>query len=563
MKGKTLSMLEALDKKLRSAWFRCSINILLKHAGRVLTAIGIIVMLTVLTDRLLALGIIKSINTRMILSFSVISIILILLLWLLKQPNRMQVSLLLDERLKLRERFSTTLALADSDDPFADAARSEARQMAKRVDLQGHFPIRPSRSWIYAVSTWVTAAVLISFMPQKDLLGFLRKDRQQQEHARQLEQTKVDIKEAADPVKLAIKQLGEPELADALNKLDQMPKDAKPQDIKRQAIRQLGDISDKIRQMQNGMQLDSVNQLQKMFKQLRGSSDVFSQKLRLALAKGQFSQASNLLSELQKELAKGNLSPEQQKALSKQMQDLAKRLKELARKNEEFEKELEKLGLNKELAKLNEQQLRQTLLKQGLAADNIEDILRKASAFRSAANMCAGLGSVMAACGAGAGQLSGDGFAAAVEQLNELDALQQQLMLTQASLDEITRAIACLGEGMGQVLGGEAPFMEGLSDRFGPGTGGPGVGYGPRRMADDDTSTQRTRLKNKPGQGPVIASWYFQESQIKGEARREFTQVVQAARDGAAAAISNNEIPRKYEEAIKKYFGQLEQSGDK
>jgi hypothetical protein len=554
-------MLEALEKKLRSVWLRCSVNLLLTHTGRVLTAAGIIVMLVVLTDRLLALGIIKSINSRAILYFSAAAIMLIFLLWLLKQPSRMQISLLLDERLKLRERFSTTLALAGSDDRFADAARSEARQMAERVDLQGHFPIRPSRCWIYAVSTWVTAAVLISFMPQKDLLGFLRKDRQQQERDRQLEQTKVDIKEAADPVKLAIKQLGEPELADALNKLDQTPKDAKPQDIKRQAIRELGDISDKIRQMQNGMQLDSVNQLQKMFKQLRGSSDVFSQKLRLALAKGQFSQASNLLSELHKELAKGNLSPEQQKALSKQMQDLAKRLKELAQKNEEFEKELEKLGLNKELARLNEQQLRQTLLKQGLAAENIEEILRKASAFSSAANMCAGLGSAMAACGAGAGQLSGDGLAAAVEQLSQLDALQQQLMLTQASLDEITRAIACLGEGMGEGLGYQGPFMEGLSNRYGPGTGGPGVGYGPRGMADDDTSTQRTRLKNKPGQGPVIASWYFQESQIKGEARREFTQVVQAARDGAAAAISENEIPRKYEEAIKKYFGQLEQSG--
>ena len=554
-------MLEALEKKLRITWFRCSINLLLKHTGRVLTATGIIVMLTVLTYRLLALGIIKSINSRMILSFSAAVIVLIFLLWLLKQPSRMQVSLLLDERLKLHERFSTTLALAECDDPFADAARSEAKQKAEQVDLQGHFPIRPPRCWMYAISTWLIASALISFMPQQDLLGFLRKDRQRQQLTQQLEQTKVDIKEAADPVKLAIKQLGEPELADALNKLDQTPKDAKPQDIKRQAIRQLGDISDKIRQMQNGMQLDSVNLLQNMFKQLRGSSDVFSQKLQLALAKGQFSQASNLLSELQKELAKGELNPEQQKALTGQLQDLAKRLQELAEKNEEFEKELEKLGLNKELARLDEQQLRQTLLKQGLAAENIEDILRRASAFRSAANMCAGLGIAMAASGAGAGQLSGNELDAAVEQLNEFDALKQQLMLTQASLDEITRAIACLGNGIGDGLGYQGPFMEGSSDRSGPGTGGPGVGYGPRGMAGDNTSTQSTRLKNKPGQGPAIASWYFQESQIKGEAKRDFTEVIQAARDGAAAAISENEIPRKYEEAIKKYFSQLEQSG--
>jgi hypothetical protein len=554
-------MLEALEKKLRIAWFRCSINLLLKHTGRLLTATGIIVMLTVLTDRLLALGIIKLINTRMILSFSAAVIVLIFLLWLLRQPSRMQVSLLLDERLKLHERFSTTLALADCDEPFAYAARGEARQKAEQINLQGHFPIRPSQCWKYAVSTWLVAAALISFMPQQDLLGFLKKGRQQQQLARQLERTKVDIKEAADPVKLAIKQLGEPELADALSKLDQTPKDAKPQDIKRQAIRQLGDISDKIRQMRNGMQLDSVNLLQNIFKQLRGSSDVFSQKLQLALAKGQFSQASNLMSELQKELAKGELNPEQRKALAGQLQDLAKRLQELAQKNEEFEKELEKLGLNKELARLDEQQLRQALLKQGLAAENIEQILRRASAYRTAANMCAGLGSAIAASGAEAGQLSGDELAAAVEQLDQLDALKQQLMLTQASLDEITRAIACLGDGVGEGLGYQGPFMEGSSDRSGPGTGGPGVGYGPRGMAGDDTSTQSTRLKNKPGQGPAIASWYFQESQIKGEAKRDFIEVIQAARDGTAAAISENEIPRKYEEAIKKYFSRLEQSG--
>ncbi len=50
---------------------------------------------------------------------------------------------------------------------------------------------------------------------------------------------------------------------------------------------------------------------------------------------------------------------------------------------------------------------------------------------------------------------------------------------------------------------------------------------------------------------------------MKGESRREFSETVQAARDAAAEAISENEVPRKYEEAIKEYFGRLEQSSDK
>ena len=524
-----------------------------------LTAAGIIMALTIITERLLALNVI---NSRTIWIFVAGVIAIVLLLWLFRQPSRMQVSLLLDERLKLHERFSTTLAMADSKAPFADAARNEARETVKHVSLQGHFPIRPSKCWIYAIGTWLIAGALILYMPQKDLFGFLRKNQQEQERTQQLQQAKVDIKEATSPVKLAVKQLGEPELADALSKLDQTPKDATPQDVKRQAIRELGDLSDKIKQMQSSMQLDSLNLMQKMFKQLPGSTDVFSQVLRLALAKGDFAQASNLLKELQKELAEGKLSQQQQKALSEQLQDLAKRLQELAQKNEEFEKELEKLGLDKNLATLSEQQLRQNLQKQGLAAEKIEELLRKASAFRSASSMCAGLGRAMAACGAGAGGLSADELAAVMEQLDEFEALNQQFILTQAGLDEIVRAIGCLGEGMCQGLGYQGPFMEGWSDRFGPGTGGPGIGYGPRSTDENgETSTKRTRIKNKPGQGPVIASWYFQESQVKGEAKRDFNEVVQAARDGAAEAISENQIPRKYEEAIKKYFGQLEQSG--
>ena len=551
-------MPKALEGKVRKAWFRCSINLLLRHTGRVLTAAGIIAALAILVERLLALSII---NSGVVWSFVGVVTVLILSFWLLSQPSRMQVSLLLDERLRLHERFSTTLALADSKDPFANAACSEARKTARHVSLQGHFPIRPSKCWMFAVSTWLIVT-LVLFMPRKDLLGFLRKERRQEEQTRQLQQAKVDIKEAASPVKLAVKQLGEPELSGDLAKLEQAPKDARPADIKRQAIRKLGDLSDKIKKMQGDMKLDSVNLMQQMFKQLKGSPEVFSQKLRLALAKGNFAEASNLLNQLQKQLDEGKLNEQQRKALSEQLQNLAKQLQKLAQKNDELEKELEKLGLDKKLAKLNEQQLRQSLQKLGLAADKIAELLRKASACRSASSRCAGLGRAMAGCGAGAGGLSSDELADVMEQLDELEAIKQQLMLTQASLAEIIRAIGCLGEGMCQGLGCQGPFMEGLSDGYGPGTGGPGMGYGPRSIDETgETATKKTRLKNKPGQGPVIASWYFKDTQATGEAQRDFSEVIQAGRDSAAEAISENQIPRKYEESIKKYFGQLEQSG--
>jgi len=551
-------MLKPLDKRIRSVRLRCSVNLLLRHAGRVLVIAGVVAVFTVLAERLLALAVV---TPGTFWGFWAVAMVFVFTLWLVKQPSRMQASLLLDERLMLDERFSTTLALAEMDDPFARAARNEAYERAGHESIAGHFPIRPSKCWIYALSTWLMVVVLALFMPQKDLLGFLRKQEQEQEKTRQFDQAKVDVKDAADPVKSTVERLGEPELADALSKLDQTPKDAEPQEIKRQAIRKLGDLSDKIEKMRDSAQLESVKMLQNMFKQLRGSADPFSQELRLALAKGNFDQASNLLNQLQKELAQGKLTPEQQKALSEKLQELARRLAELAKNNDELEKELAKQGLDKKLAKLSEQQLRQALQKAGLDSDKIEDLMRKAAAGRMAMSRCAGLGKAMGAC-AGSGGLSGDELAAVMEQLDDLESLQQQLNLTQATLDEIARAIGCLGAGMCEGPGGYGPFAEGDSDYPGCGTGGPGIGWGPRNTDDSGaTATKRVRTNNKPGEGPVIASWYFKESQIKGQAVRDFTEVVQAARDGAAEAISENEIPRRYEDAIKQYFGRLEQSG--
>ena len=553
-------MLRAFEKKLLWIRFRCSINLLLEQLGRVFAAAGVIGILTVLTERLLALSVI---NSWTLWSFLTLVIALALLSWLLNQPSRMQVALLLDERLKLKERFSTTLAMAESRDPFALAACREAHQTAQHVRPKGYFPIKPTKFWLYASSTWLMVGILFLFMPQKDLLGFLEKEQAQQEQTRQVELAQKDIKQTASTVKLAVKQLGNPELDAELAELAEMPKGAKPDMAKRQAIRKLGDIGDKLKKMQSNMQPGSVELMQQMFKQLRGSPNAFSQQLRLALAKGNFTQASNLMKQFQKQLLEGKLSEQQRKDLSQQLQNLARQLQELARKNEQFEAELEKLGLNKKLAKLNEEQLRKSLQNQGLSQNKIEQLLQKMAACRSACSRCSGIGKAMAACGAGAGGLSGDELAAVAEQLDELDAIRQQIMLTQATLDEIERAIGCLGQGMCQGPGCQGPFQEGLSDRYGPGTGGPGRGYGPRASDEDgQTSSKKTRIKNKNGQGPVVASWYFKGTQVKGQAKRDFSEVIQAGRDSAAEAISENQIPRRYEESVKKYFGQLEESSN-
>ncbi|MBN2271301.1 MAG: hypothetical protein JXN61_11845 [Sedimentisphaerales bacterium] len=552
-------MLKAFDKRLREVRLRCSINLLIQWAGKILAAAGVVAVLIVLAEQLLAVELINRFSAWIFFGGAAFWI---LLLWLINQPSRLQVSLVLDERMRLRERFSTTLALADSEDPFAEAARREARQKAEQLRPAVHFPIRPSRCWIFAVSVWAMA-VAFSFIPQKDLLGFSRKEDEDREQARKIEQAKAAIKEAATPVKLAVSRLGRPELAEALSKLEQIAKGAKPEDIKREAIKTLGDLADQIKKMQGSAELASLALMQKMLKQAPGSADMLSQQLLAALAKGNFAGASKALEQMRKQLEEGGLTDEQRKALAEQLQKLAKQIQELAQKNSELEKELEKLGLDKKLAKQSDKQLRESLAKQGLNQQQIEELLKKAAACRAACSLCSRLGDAMASCGAGGAGLLADDLAGLMDEIDQLGAMRDDLMAMQVSLSEIGRCMGCLGEGMCQGIG-----MGGLNEEYwnahGGGIGGLQAGTetidGPRAIAEiGPTSTKNTKVTSKVGEGPVIASWYFKGTQVKGEARRELSEVVQAGRDAAAEAINENEIPRKYQEAVKNYFSRLDE----
>ena len=79
--------------------------------------------------------------------------------------------------------------------------------------------------------------------------------------------------------------------------------------------------------------------------------------------------------------------------------------------------------------------------------------------------------------------------------------------------------------------------------------------------SDPLTANKMERTPTQGKGGPVVASWYFRDAQVKGEAQRSFTEVVQAGRASAAEAISENQIPRRYEDAVKTYFNQLEENG--
>ena len=518
-------------------------------------------VLAVLAERCLAVQIYR----QWILWFFLASIVILTTLsWFFKRPSTIQLALLIDQRLSLHERFSTALTVADRDDPFAHAAITDAHQAARNLKIEGRFPVRLSRRWLLSAGIWGLAGILVLFMPQMDLWGRLKEKQQEQEKVEQLEQAKTEVRSAIKAVSSAVKQLAEPELAEELGKFESaLAEELKPDEVRRQAIRRLGDLSDKIRQSQED-QMDMARMTRQMLRRLRGSAGELTRELNQALAQSNFGRADQIMEEFQRQIAQSELSEEQRRALAQQLEKLAQQLKDLAQQDQRLEKELEKMDLDKKLAQMNPEELRKVLEKMGLDEEAIKQMLRMAGSSRLACSQISRLGEALAGvAGGGPGGLSGDEMAELAEQLGEMEALQEEFYLTQATLDEIARSIAALGEGECG-YGGYGEYMEGLDFEFGPGTGGPGRGWGPRRSEESGaTATQKTRTKTQTGAGPMIASWMFEGPQVKGESRRQLEELADQAQSSVAEAISEDEIPRKYETTIKKYFGALKQTDKK
>ena len=547
-----------IKQKLFRARTRVALNKLVDISRRMLFYAGIMALTAVAAERLLA---VQLFVLPLIWSFLAVCSIVLLVWWFIKMPSTRETSLLVDEKLRLKERMSTLIAFDASNDIFAQAACREATEKIKQINLQQHFSISFSKNWFYSLGMWLTVGLLIAFFPQYDLLGYLQNEQEQIKQAQEIELAEKTVELATGSVKLAVKQLGNTDLESELQTLEAMSSEQSPEAVKRQAIQKLGNLSDRIKQLESGLNADALEITKTMLKQLKPASDAFSQKLQQAMAQGDWGLARDMVRQFQKQLEQGQMSEEQKQQLSKQLGDLAKQLEQIAAQNKFLEDELSKYGLDKKLATLSENELRKMLEKQALSPEQIERLMQKFSACKAGCISCSGLAKAMAACSNGAAGLGADELSDLAAQLTDMEAFEQQINLMRASLAEIENAMNCLGQGMCQGPGAKGPWRPGDSNRNGSGTGGPGKGFGPvDKDADGQTTTKATKLRNQDRQGQIVASWYFKGEQIKGESSKELDQMIQAAKDNAAEAISDNEIPRRYEESVKIYFGGLEES---
>jgi hypothetical protein len=566
-------MAEAFDRILRTVGRRTSINVLLEAAGLTLSAGAAAAAAAVIVQRTTALHLWQTWTAA---AFLAAILMATLLWWFPRRPGRMQAAILADQRLALRERFSTALATEKLSDPFARAARVDALDAARRASPQGRFPIRMSKRWAYAGGGWLVVMVLALLLPDMDLFGRHKEQQDKLQLAQQIDQARQDVQVVSREVKVAVRKIDDPALAKALDSLDKPMEAGKPAEMRQEAIRKLSNLSDQVKQIQQSENAMATKALERAMKDLRGAKlSPPAEKVRDALAKGDFAKAADAAREIQKDLAASKLTEQQQKDLAEQLAKLGEQLAKLADERKALEDAMEAAGLSKSLATLDAEKLAQALKDRGLPPDKVSELLAKAAGIRVACRQCQGLGEAMAeAAKAGKGGKLGAGdLSKLTEQLSEMETRQMRLQMAQASLEEINQAIAGLGQNQCQggdqglsLAGGPGSQGQGQGQGQGqiPGPGmGTGLGMGPRPEAQGGpVGLERQKAPSADGEHTEpITIWRVQGQMERGEARKELREMMMAKKAGFAEAIAEKKVPRKYEGPVARYYEGFQSGG--
>ena len=477
-------------------------------------------------------------------------------LWYVARRSELQVAIEVDDRLDLHEKLSTALHCTGRDDAFARTALADAVRTAGdprvREQVSRRFNVQPPRRWWLSPGL-VALAVALWFVPPLDL--FAADDPVVDPNLASAQQQR---DEAIDAVIKQIKD--DPELrkefSDLMGELSNEGLDPKApksrEQVKRDAIKKLTDLNKRLDEILSGSKGKTAESLEKSLRQLKTPEDGPAKDLAEAMAKGDFAAAQKALQKLLAEARNGDMDDEQKKRLAQQLQDLAQQMEQLAQQQQALEQLLQQAGMNPQLAQ-NLQALQQAIQNNpNLNQQQQQQLMQMAQAQQAAAQAMQGMGQAMQqmAQAMQAGQLGQFGQAGQQmgNQLNQLEAMRMMLKQAQAAANMCQGQCAGLGRGLA--------LQQAM--RRGPGFGNRGWGEGgkaPIQRTPSGTKIEQARTKTTSGD--IIARWLVQGPQITGQSQAKLKQVSAVVAEGYEEGLTEDQLPRRYHEPQKHYFGEL------
>ncbi|MCZ6684308.1 MAG: hypothetical protein O7B26_14090 [Planctomycetota bacterium] len=580
-----------IDRQVRQAQRRLWFNRWLRQWGWALMFATIAWMLTVITDRLFALGLplgwlaLAGLAASLVGSF--------VWLALTREPTETAAAAL-DTAAGLRERVSTGLHCAESGDPFAQAVMADAEKSVAGLSARRFIPIRWSGSLSISGIALAVAAISL-LLPVFDILNKNEAQAKAQQVRERRERVRVVVEKPAKTIEDILEKNPDLDVSDDLKNFDDQLRrmdDMDPGAIRREAIKKLDTLEDALKKKADSNRFQDLNETKKRLAKIGASPDPKSEVGRLldAMASNDFQEAQKAIEKLKEELAKRSRDPQADlgklQEMQKQLEQLSQKMKEAA-EDKRSERELKNAGLTPEqakrvleaLAKKDPKQLEkmakelaERLKDKGMTEEQMKKMLEKMQQRQKACKQCKKMGDKMG--GAAEKMKQGDMESASMElgeagdMLNEMEQMEQALNELESQMAELNDARDELGDddkdsGDCKKCDGTGFRKDGAPcpdcNRRGPGMAGGGRGWGERERDDNaEFGFKNVKAKIKTNKrGRIIGQRYVKGDALKNKSEAEFHDAASAAELDATDALNRDRVPRAYRKGVKKYFERL------
>jgi myosin heavy subunit len=596
-----------IDSQVSAVQFRLTLSVLVEWLATAAFALACGTLLLVIVERLFHFGIPPM---TFWVGLGLVAIIAIVMTFM-RSPTRQAAAVALDDRLDLKEKFSTALSVRAMEDPFAQAVVRDAENTAQRVRLDGHFGVNFPTIGYFAIAAVVLALLTFMFFPSWDLLGREQKKEAKRQDEIKIADNKVMVKDAIAKLERIPPALADHEQV-KLAKAELMKLLADPGRDRSAAARKVMDAMDKADQglkekAKENKNFAQAQANQKMFKSMNVPID---QKGPVAdahreLVKGDYEEAVKKLDEAVKELEK--MSPKEKEEAAKQMQNMAQQLQQMAndpRQMEKLAEQMKQAGANQQQIKQMQQamqqaaqnpqdkqaqqqmqQLQQQLAQQmqqaGMNQQQIQQMQQAMQQAQQGANAQAQANGMAQAAqqmaqamqqaaqngGAQNGQQMADAQKQMAEQLQQMQGAAQdakQLQQMQQAMQQAMAQAAGQCDGNGDKPGnkpGQGAWKAGdPNNNQGAGMGGPGQGFGGQGQKTGAPYSTKEELSKSyyDEKGKHLASIYVKDRSIKGESKLKLQEVIKAGEADEGDDVDDSRADRRTQEVQRRYFKVME-----
>ena len=532
--------MEPLQKIVRSARLRFQCNQTIDQCYSGVLVLVIFALLALVVDR---------IGADSIVYWTVVAPVFLLLLvmivaraWNRSATTTIEAAAAVDSRLKLNERVSTAISTYGERTPFSQAVMEEALEVIKDKHIAQKipvaFPIEFDKKYL-SVLFLITVGVVLLLTPQWNIL---RPSEQLSDESLATSETIENsvtalIKEIEADDELSA--LLDEELAELTS--TSVADDVQIESIRRDSLKKITGLQKRLDELMQDEDALAYEEMRKRLESLALSNTSETTQFVADLKNGKFDKAEMQFNALQESLTNENLPEEEKLILQEDFKDLSKQLEDLSAKDSSLKSALSSAGLNRKLAGNPDAAVKAIENSKDLTAGEKKKLKNLVKAHQKASSMCEKLSNDFENASKSDGKKSD-----ALQKLQSMQLFKKKAQMCKTACKSAAAAM-CSKPGSGG----------GLAGGFGYGSGG----ESPVKFTETTTVSESSPVKTL--EGAIIAKQLFEGGLLSsdGSTAAVRDEVVAQHRD-TQQAIIDEEVPSKYHELLRHYFGQLEKMTD-